>query len=71
MQCCNEEMYDTDLRGLNYLCSKCHKRFYRGKWYTPEEWFFFINEHQFEEQMEFDFESPHAHEQINGTRGES
>ena len=42
---CNESMYDLthgygEIR--NYHC-RCDAHYYKGKWYTKEEWFNWIN----------------------------
>jgi hypothetical protein len=50
MECCNIEMsnfsyYEKDAvnRTPHFYCAKCGGHLFRGKVYTAEEWFFYIN----------------------------
>lgn len=84
MQCCNTPMSDfsfftqdhTEGKVPHFYCTRCGSRHFRGKVYTAEEWFFYINEEtytayckrQYREAMDLD--SPHAHELINHSNPE-
>ena len=75
-QCCGVDMADFRVSIMNpvhYYCRKCGSHFYQDRWWTKDEWFFYVNECTFEEwqRRERDarerdlLESPHAHEEIN------
>lgn len=82
MKCCNQEMPEfgcppsAQQRLAHYYCSKCQSHFYKDKWYTAEEWFFYINGvtyqeylHQQEDQL---IETgDHNHELINHSNPEN
>lgn len=77
MKCCNQPMSDFSSGAFtdtpHFYCKKCNAHFYVDKWYTAEEWFFYINGVSFneyhkqlrEQEMMEDGQRLHAHEIIN------
>ena len=66
MQHCNNDMSDfsffakSNIRRVpHFYCQKCGTRFFRGKWYTAEEWFFYVNGVIYNKQIHTGV--PHAH----------
>ena len=49
--CCSVEMSNfsfytnsnDDKRTPHFYCAECGKHYFRHKWYSAEEWFFYIN----------------------------
>jgi len=76
MQCCHKEMSNwsfhphhsiLEKKVPHFYCTKCSSHYYIDKWYTAEEWFFYINGityQQYQKQCALE-DSLHAHEQIN------
>jgi len=81
--CCDRPMYDfsyhrlfdlSDTKVNHLFCCKCGKHLHEDKWYTKEEWFFYINgitHQQYQEQCKMEEESAHLHETINHSNPES
>lgn len=76
MKCCNQEMSSfgrppsAQLRDPHYYCGECGSHYYIDRWYTADEWFFYVNgvsyqeyHRQLQEQEQLEIE--HAHELIN------
>lgn len=82
MNCCNQLMSNFSFHVLeqnekvpHFYCTRCGAHFFRGNWYTKEQWFFYINEMTFAEYQQRQLEadllfSPHAHELINHSNPE-
>jgi hypothetical protein len=97
MKCCNQEMKDWSFfstsfvskrgqspeeRVPHFYCPRCNGHYFRDKWYTAEDWFFYINEVTYEEHQRREadarlaeatdlLQSDHAHELINHSNPEN
>jgi len=74
MECCNQKM---SIFGLtHYYCQRCNRHYYKNKWYTAEEWFFYVNGITFQEyqrkleEQQLMEAGNHSHELINHSNPE-
>lgn len=84
MKCCNQQMVDWGYHKKTMLgekirhfyCHKCGTHHYKGKTYTKDEWFFYINEMSFADYRKKQIEdelmenSTHAYEISNHSNPE-
>jgi hypothetical protein len=65
---CLRKKDSLDEKTIHFHCTQCNSHYYIDRWYTKDEWFFYINEMtyaQWVEQREASYESLHAHELVN------
>jgi hypothetical protein len=75
--CCGLPMADfrtSPTDDEHFYCRQCGAHYYQDRWWTKDEWFYYVNEMTYEEwqrqerdarEAELLEDSAHAHEQIN------